>query len=512
MKKTLLIITFMLFILILSGCSSQPVETEPIEKTTETKEKTEVAVEEKENIETTEEISVGYIQNGDDLHITDSGTKIKEMTIKGDLYIDESVADGEFYIENVIVNGTIFIHGGGPNSGYFINVVGKRLIVESKTNPNLVLDLNTSFEGIQIASDCRVESQGENTKSVVINNKKTSDAVNVLLKGNYPEVSLESTANVKIDGSVSLMSVLKNANLSNINMVDTSKMYFYSSYGKSVTISGGTIVEAWINAEYCSLPTNTETIKSEVGIANVKVGSKDIQIISNNTEEDPVTETKESTAHEDNEKNDDNKDNKEEAPTNTDTKEESYTETENNSNSETTETKKNEENKEEKTETSNDAEQKPSDTKTAEATENTSNENLNLPLILEGYPKVTKNMPNITINVKANRACTLYFLVEADEVFKKGSSPEKVRDGISAGEGMMMGDMPYIVIHDSFNVEGTNDIETFVINTMDYMPKEDNNMDEGNDGPPPEDDNNNTLYTFIVFEDENGELSVLYSY
>ncbi|MDM8534284.1 hypothetical protein QUF55_06215 [Clostridiaceae bacterium HSG29] len=516
MKKNLLIITLLIFILILSGCSSQITETEPIEKTTETTEKTEVVKEENVEIDPTEKITSGYIENGDDLHITDSGTTIKEMTIKGDLYIDESVGDGEFYIEDVIVNGTIFINGGGPNSGYFINVIGKRLMVESKTNPNLVLDLNTSFEGIQIASDCRLESQGDNTKSIIINNKKTSDAVNVLLKGNYPEVSLESTANVKIDGSVSLMSVLKSAKLSNINMVDTSTMYFYSAYGKSVTIHGGTIVEAWINAEYCSLPSNTETIKSEVGITNVKVGSKNIDIIPNYNEDEPVPETKEAstdnkdtdtkttednsnsdaTENTENEQNEAKEENKEPEPSNDTEKETADKET-----TEETETDKNEENNENK-------ENEPSDDTEKETT---NNEDSNIPLIVEGYPKVTKNMPNITINVKATRSCTLYVLVESNEIFKKGSSPEKVRDGISAGEGMMMGDMPYIVIHDSFNVKGTGNLESFVINTMDYMPKEDHNMDEKNDGPPPG-DNNNIVYAFIVFEDENGELSVLYSY
>jgi len=95
-------------------------------------------------------------------------------------------------------------------------------------------------------------------------------------------------------------------------MVDTSKMYFYSSYGKSVTIHGGTIVEAWINAEYCSLPTNTETIKTEISIANVKVGSKDIQIVPNynkektNTETNQNQENQENTATENTEKSESN--------------------------------------------------------------------------------------------------------------------------------------------------------------------------------------------------------------
>lgn len=56
-----------------------------------------------------------------------------------------------------------------------------------------------------------------------------------------------------IDGSVCLIDVLKKAGMASIEMVSESKVYYYSSYGKSVMVSGGTIINAWTNAEYCSL-------------------------------------------------------------------------------------------------------------------------------------------------------------------------------------------------------------------------------------------------------------------
>lgn len=99
------------------------------------------------------------------------------------------------------------------------------------------------------------------------------------MKGEYPEVSIESTAKVKIDGIVSLLTVLKRAGMTSIDMVDTSKVYYYSCYGQSVSIHGGSIVEAWINAEYCSLPANVESINSEVGVTTVRVGEADTSII-----------------------------------------------------------------------------------------------------------------------------------------------------------------------------------------------------------------------------------------
>lgn len=218
------------------------------------------------------EINLGYVEDNNDIHITDAGTTLKNMVIEGDLYIDETVGEGEFYLENVEVKGTIYVNGAGPNSGYLINVTGNQMHIESKTNPNIKLSMGSSLQSINIANDCSVYTDGEGIEHVKINNAKSQEAVNVLLQGSYPDVSIESTANVTIDGKVSLMAVLEKAGMTSIDMVDTSKMYFYSCYGQSVTVHGGAIVEAWINAEYCSLPENVEKLRSEAGVAEVTLG------------------------------------------------------------------------------------------------------------------------------------------------------------------------------------------------------------------------------------------------
>jgi mannan endo-1,4-beta-mannosidase len=171
---------------------------------------------ENNQMESATETVDGILYEENDVHITKSGVTISNAVIEGDLYVDESVGSGEFFIEDTTVNGTIYVNGGGPNSGYLINVIGKELIIESETNPNLVLSMNTQFEGVDIACDCRLETTAENVKKVKINNSKTEQAINVIMKGDYPEVTLESTSNVMIDGKVSLLSVLKNAGLTNI--------------------------------------------------------------------------------------------------------------------------------------------------------------------------------------------------------------------------------------------------------------------------------------------------------
>ena len=241
MKRFLLLA--IIFTCLLSACADQIIEPKKIE------------------VSPTLEVDLEYVIEGDDVHIQDDKVTLKDMVIEGDLYIDESVGDGEFRLENVEVTGTIYVNGGGENSGYFINARGKDLIISSETNPYLVLSMNSSLEGISVATDCGITTDSEGIEHVKINNSKTQEAVNVLLTGNYPDVSIESTANVMIDGTVSLMTVLKEAEMTSIDMVDTSKVYFYSCNGQSVTVLGGIIVEAWINAECCSLPENVENKK-----------------------------------------------------------------------------------------------------------------------------------------------------------------------------------------------------------------------------------------------------------
>ena len=397
------------------------------------------------------EIESGIYYDGNDVHISESGVTLSDTLIEGDLYIDPSVGDGEFFLENITVTGSIYVNGGGPNSGYLINVIGPELIIESETNPNIVLSMNTQIEGVQIACDCRLEMTAENVEKVSVNNIKTKQAIDVIMKGDYPEVTLESTANVMIDGAVSLMTVLKKAEMTSIEMVDESKMYFYSCFGKSVTVFGGTIIEAWINAEYCSLPANTDTIYSDVGVAEVIVGSTTIDVPRYTSEQSS------------------------------------------NENSEAAEP-------EEQAEQGEQGEQ----AKQAEPSI----------IVEEGYPTVSFSGDKITISIRVNEPCTVYALVETDSVFSKGSTPENVRDGVSAGAGTMMEDgMEYTVIHNIFNVTNLNSIQSFTINMSDYIlnGEGDNSGGDNPGGDSPEPAGGNTG-VFLVIENEEGNLSSLYKF
>jgi len=463
--------------------------------------------------------SQGYRVSGDDLHIFAADTTISNMTIEGDLYVDLTVSSGEFHINDTTVKGDIIINGGGPNSGYLVNVYGQNLIIESTTNPNIVLDMNTQFEGVQLACDCRLESNGSDIKTVAINNQRTSDAVNIILKGDYPEVTLESTANVKIDGVVSLMSVLKGAGLTSIDMVDTSTVYFYSCYGQSVTISGGTIIEAWINAEYCSLPESTEQINSEVGVAEVTVGNVSYNIPEHNDEimAETTTEADESTQSDANSNSENetadtadtdnqNTSDSNAAESDMDTDSNQTETTEEDTTSSSSQETATDENSDEDTTSQSDSENDEQDGTTNppdDHSDDGSTESAELSIAASGYPTISKSNSIISIAVMVNKPCTLYALVEADMVFEEGSTPENVRNGISAGAGMVMDDgMQYTVIYKSFQITSIDNVLTLTIDMMDYMSM------EGDEVPS---DMTSSVGVFIVLEDEFGNLSPLYS-
>lgn len=353
---------------------------------------------------------VFYKMNGNDVHILKDGAKLNDMVVNGDLFVDETVGNGEFYLENVRVEGAIYINGGGENSGYLVNVIGKELIIQSKTNPKIVLDMNTSLEGIQIAADCKVHTEGANIKAVTVNSTDTDSAIKVLMKGDLPKVSIESTANITIDGEVSLLSVLKNAGMTNIEMVDQSKVYFYSCYGKSVSIHGGTIVEAWINAEYCSLPDDVEKIGSEVGVAEVTIGDVQYSIPGRPARSEVSEQTNNSNDADSNSKKD----------------ESSY---DNNNSDEM-------------------------------------NDNITNDFALEGYPNVSVSGMAINIAISSYTSGKAYILIEDNIIGSMGSTPLNVRNGDSSGAGTD----GYIVIAESFDLNSLLKEYNYTINLESYMP------------------------------------------
>ncbi|RRD94191.1 S-layer homology domain-containing protein [Clostridiales bacterium COT073_COT-073] len=126
-----------------------------------------------------------------------ANVSLKNMKIKGNLYIMEGVAEGEVDLDNVKVSGRLFVRGGGKNSIHINNCEINELI-STKDKVRIVLANGTSVtflhsqlkNGIIELGDCKV-------KNLTI----LGDGLQVKLKGQSAITNLNVEANqVKIEG------------------------------------------------------------------------------------------------------------------------------------------------------------------------------------------------------------------------------------------------------------------------------------------------------------------------
>lgn len=85
-----------------------------------------------------------------------SDVVLKDMHIKGDLYLVEGIGDGDVILDNVIVEGTTYIRGGGADSIYINNshlnnlVIGKvdglvHVVLDNSKSLSIIVSMNTKL-------------------------------------------------------------------------------------------------------------------------------------------------------------------------------------------------------------------------------------------------------------------------------------------------------------------------------------------------------------------------------
>lgn len=162
---------------------------------------------------------------------------LKDMVIKGNLYLAEGIGDGDIDLENVKVEGQVFIEGGGINSIRSRNCEYQKQLVVSAKNP------------------VRVVIQGEGVKIEAL------AGTNVTLAGSFKAVTVSNDVNM----------VIKDAKVEELVIADTQK-----EEGKApvITIDKQSTVETVqvdIKAEIKGEGKISELI---VSASNVKVEQK----------------------------------------------------------------------------------------------------------------------------------------------------------------------------------------------------------------------------------------------
>lgn len=146
-----------------------------------------------------------------------SGAELKNMTVKGDLYLAEGIGDGDVILDGVTVKGNVYVRGGGENSIKVVNSKMNNMVVNKKSgnvrvvlrensqvasmnldqNGVLVVESGAKIENLKANGESKIEVQkGAQIKELEVSSK------NVQIKSEGTIEKLVAKEEVKVNDKV----------------------------------------------------------------------------------------------------------------------------------------------------------------------------------------------------------------------------------------------------------------------------------------------------------------------
>lgn len=239
--------------------------------------------------------------------VTSDDVTLKNMVIKGDLIISESVAEGEVFLQNVQVEGTTYVRGGGINSIHFEDSVLATVIVNKNNGAiRIVASGSTRVVEVQLESYVKIEESNldENAEGFTDINisetvQSTDSNLQVELLGSFETInSRAAQVRLNLSEATSIESLVLNAIASVLGQgrIVTAEINSngstLSTMPQNVVLNNGTTVTVndQVIDESVSSETQTQIQTIEATQASIKVNfEKYVAGIS--TEEFDVTAT-----------------------------------------------------------------------------------------------------------------------------------------------------------------------------------------------------------------------------
>lgn len=118
--------------------------------------------------------------------VSSSGTLLRNMHIKGNLYLAEGIGKGEVTLDNVTVEGNTYVRGGGENSITIKNSkVGEVVVEKSSENVSVVLDGETIVDSIRVKTKAKIEVKEKASVDVIEIN---SEGVEIIGRNNVNRI------------------------------------------------------------------------------------------------------------------------------------------------------------------------------------------------------------------------------------------------------------------------------------------------------------------------------------
>lgn len=196
-----------------------------------------------------------------DLRMNAPGTVLRNVVVKGDLVVGQSVGDGDVFFDRVKVLGTTTINGGGEHSVHvddsdlndvYINRIDGRVRV--------VIGGTTAIDQVIVESEASIESEAS-TGSGVGGVSISADG-DVTLSGNFGHVEVESGARVTVaSGTIGQMIVNEGSGASAITLGEGVQVGEMALHGTAIVQGEGEIVKAIVdspNASFEKKPGSVE--------------------------------------------------------------------------------------------------------------------------------------------------------------------------------------------------------------------------------------------------------------
>lgn len=217
------------------------------------------------------------------------GVTLRNMSIKGDLYLTEGIGDGEVTLHNVVVTGSTIVAGGGANSVEFTGTtVVPHVII---TDPNGVVRIvyldDSSSEFLEWHSGGTYEG-GQGSTSVSLSSNIPAGST-VQLVGNFTNISLNapdvtvtmgegSTADEVTVGSTAQGSTLTltGSTVTNLNVLAPANLDVGegSSVGTLTTTDGAAGSSVTLEGSVGTLNANAPlSVAGDGGITNANINS-----------------------------------------------------------------------------------------------------------------------------------------------------------------------------------------------------------------------------------------------
>lgn len=181
--------------------------------------------------------------------VTSDDVTLKNMVIKGDLIISESVAEGEVFLQNVKVEGTTYVRGGGSNSIHFEDSVLATVIVNKNNGAiRIVASGSTRVVEVQLESYVKIEESNLDENADGFTNINISETVQ----------STNSNLQVELIGSFETIN--SRASQVRLNLSEETSIQSLVLNAVAAVLGEGRIITAEINSNGSTISTMPQNV------------------------------------------------------------------------------------------------------------------------------------------------------------------------------------------------------------------------------------------------------------